>query len=142
MHPDESCEAFIDGASSGNPGPSAYAYIIKRGGEALRGNGYLGPGTNNQAEYEALVHCLRRALRLGCRNIIVYSDSTLLVKQLRGEYNVREQRLRRLREEALNLINNFDSFEIRHIPRELNSEANNLARRGLRKAARVGGGVD
>ncbi len=128
------CIAFIDGASSGNPGPSAYAYLIRHGEDILRGAGYLGRATNNYAEYQALLHCLRRAIRLRCRSISVYSDSQLLVRQILGEYRVRDQRLRQLREEAVELIRRFQSFEIKHIPRELNSDANRLAAEALSKA--------
>ena len=130
------CVAFIDGASSGNPGPSAYAYLIRHGGDILRGAGYLGRDTNNYAEYQALLHCLRRAIKMGCRSLIVYSDSQLLVRQVGGEYKVRDPRLKRLRDEAVELISRFHSFEIKHIPRELNSDANKLAVKALAKALR------
>ncbi len=102
----------------------------------MRGAGYLGQGTNNYAEYQALLHCLRRAIRLGCKSIRVYSDSQLLVRQILGEYRVRDPRLKRLREEALELISRFQSFEIKHIPRELNPDANRLAAKVLSKILR------
>lgn len=127
----EPCEAYIDGASSGNPGPSAYGYVIKCGQTVVRGSGYLGRGTNNLAEYQALLHCMRRAQRMGCKSLTVFSDSTLVVKQMLGEYEVREPRLKRLRDEALKLSAGFQPFEIKYISRNMNSEANNLARRAL-----------
>ncbi|MEM0481691.1 MAG: ribonuclease HI family protein [Nitrososphaerota archaeon] len=133
------CVAFIDGASSGNPGPSSYAYLIRHGEGILRGSGYLGRRTNNYAEYQALLHCLRRALKLGCRSVSVYSDSQLLVKQVLGEYRVRDPQLKKLRDEAVELISRFQSFEIKHIPREQNSDANRLAAKVLAKILRKKG---
>lgn len=73
---------------------------------------------------------------MGCRSLIVYSDSQLLVRQVGGEYKVRDPRLKRLRDEAVELISRFHSFEIKHIPRELNSDANKLALKALAKALR------
>ncbi|MEM2067264.1 MAG: ribonuclease HI family protein [Nitrososphaerota archaeon] len=136
---EDHCTAYIDGASSGNPGPSAYAYLIRRGGGTVKGAGYLGHGTNNYAEYQALLHCLRRALKLGCGLITVYSDSQLLVKQIMGEYSTRDPLLRRLRDEAMELIRRFTFFEIKHISRELNSEANKLASMTLARVLREKG---
>ncbi|MDT7877955.1 MAG: ribonuclease HI family protein [Candidatus Caldarchaeales archaeon] len=125
------CEAYIDGASSGNPGPAAYAYVIRAGGRVYRAAGRLGVATNNVAEYHALIRCLRRALRIGCRGIVIYSDSELLVRQMSGEYAVRSPHLLPLHEEARRLASGFASFRISHVPREANSEADRLVKRLL-----------
>src|SRR4051812_12032488 len=77
-----------DGASRGNPGAAAYAYIIERDdGDVIEEAGLLGDVTNNQAEYAALVRSLRHALELGVdHSVVVNSDSELMVKQMNGEY--------------------------------------------------------
>jgi len=134
------CVAYIDGASGGNPGPSSYGYLIKRGSEVVTGSGYLGPGTNNSAEYLALIFCLRRALEMGCTSITVNSDSLLLVKQLSGDYRVKHPLLVRLWGEVVGLAAKFHSFRVRHVPREMNLEANRLAREALVRALRRRGG--
>ncbi len=125
------CEAYVDGASSGNPGPAAYAYVIRAGGRVYRAAGRLGVATNNVAEYQALIRCLRRALQIGCRGIVIYSDSELLVRQMNGEYAVRSPHLIPLHEEARRLASGFASFRISHVPREANSEADRLVKRLL-----------
>ncbi len=119
--------AYIDGASSGNPGPAAYAYIIRMGRRVVKGAGRIGVATNNVAEYYALIRCLKRALDLGCGRIRVNSDSELLVRQMIGEYAVKSQSLLPLYQEAMSLAALFKSFEIVHVPREMNREADTLA---------------
>lgn len=125
------CEAFIDGASSGNPGPAAYGYVIRAREVVFKGCGYLGRATNNFAEYQALLHCMRRAQKIGCQRLVIHSDSELLVKQMLGLYKVKDPELQRLRERAEGLAHRFQHFEIKHVPRELNTEANHLARKAL-----------
>lgn len=98
------------------------------------GSGYVGVSTNNVAEYRALIEGLRRCLELGCKRVRVCSDSELLVRQLRGEYRVRSKNLIALHGEALELMRSFESVEVVHVSRELNEEADRLAR----SAARVG----
>jgi ribonuclease HI len=119
--------AYIDGASSGNPGPAAYAYIIRMGRRVVKGAGRIGVATNNVAEYYALIRCLKRALDLGCGRIRVNSDSELLVRQMIGEYAVKSHSLLPLYQEAMSLAALFKSFEIVHVPREMNREADTLA---------------
>ena len=91
-----------DGAARGNPGPAAYAYVIERNGEPLIEEAErLGETTNNQAEYMALVEALEHALALGSHyRVIVHSDSELMVKQLNGEYRVKNEDLLPLWEEG------------------------------------------
>jgi ribonuclease HI len=94
-----------DGASRGNPGKAAYAYVIQpEHGDLIEEAGCLGTMTNNQAEYTALVRALEHALELGAHHrLAIHSDSELLVKQMNGEYRVKNEDLRDLFEEAQKL---------------------------------------
>ena len=91
-----------DGASRGNPGAAAYAYVIARDGQPpIEEADCLGRMTNNQAEYTALVRALEHALELGTHHrLLIHSDSELMVKQMNGEYRVKNEELRGLYEEA------------------------------------------
>src|SRR5262245_35757062 len=114
----------IDGAARGNPGPAAYAFVIERDGQPpLEEAGLLGRTTNNVAEYTALVRMLRRAAELGPAPLHVFSDSELLVKQMNGEYRVKNEDLRDLYEEAQELRRRFPSVVLRHVRRADNRRA-------------------
>src|SRR5271156_6010612 len=90
-----------DGAARGNPGPAAFAFVITRPGQPDdEDSGCLGETTNNIAEYAALVKALERARQLGGRRVVVHSDSELMIKQMRGEYKVKNEGLRALFEQA------------------------------------------
>jgi ribonuclease HI len=117
-----------DGGARGNPGPAAFAYVIQRDGHpAIEEAGCIGEATNNQAEYTALIRALEHAERLGKnRPLHVHSDSELIVKQLNGEYRVKDAGLRPLYEEARRLASRFPSVSIRHIPRSANTWADRL----------------
>jgi ribonuclease HI len=91
----------------------------------------VGNGTNNEAEYIALITGLRHALRLGLFNLKVSSDSLLVVNQIRGAWKVKGVKLKRLHSEATNLIRAFARFEIEHVRREFNAEADDLSRKLL-----------
>jgi ribonuclease HI len=122
-------QIHTDGASRGNPGKAAYAYVIESpDGDTIEEAGCLGTMTNNQAEYTALVRALEHALELGPRHrIVVYSDSELLVKQMSGEYRVKNEDLRDLFERARKLCKQFDGgVAIRHVRRGENSRADAL----------------
>jgi ribonuclease HI len=126
----------IDGAARGNPGPAAYAFIIqKEGSPPLEEKGTLGTMTNNLAEYTALVRALERACALGAQRLIVHSDSELLVKQMNGEYRVKNPDLRVLYDRARELSGQFKQVVIRHVPREHNSRADQLCNEALDEAA-------
>jgi ribonuclease HI len=129
------CELYFDGASIGNPGPAGYGYVIRCGESVYKGSGYIGEATNNVAEYTGLIEGLKRCLELGCRELVIFSDSELVVRQLRGEYRVRSRRILPLYRAALELMGMFGSVEVQHVRREANSEADRLAR----KAAESGG---
>jgi ribonuclease HI len=122
----------IDGAARGNPGPAAYAFVLKHGdAPAIRENGCLGSATNNLAEYTALVRALRKAAELGAQRLLIHSDSELLVKQMNGEYRVKNESLRELFDEAKQLAGRFQMVTIRHVPRAQNSEADQLCNEAL-----------
>jgi ribonuclease HI len=123
-----------DGASRGNPGPAAFAYVLSRHGEEpVEEAGRLGRMTNNQAEYTALVRALEHALELGAdHRVLVNSDSELLVKQMRGEYRVKNEDLRDLYEEARDLCRRFrGGVTFRHVRRAENSRADALGNEAL-----------
>src|SRR5947209_4148343 len=112
---------YTDGGSRGNPGPAAYAYVIQQAGEPdIEVKAYLGRTTNNVAEYTGLVKALEHARHVGADRVTVYSDSELMVKQMNGEYRVKNEGLIPLYEEADRLRRAFASLTIRHVRREHN----------------------
>lgn len=124
---------WTDGAARGNPGPAGCGAILKTAaGEVLdEQSQYLGHATNNVAEYRALLLGLTRALACGVQKLEVRADSELLIRQLRGEYRVRNAGLQPLYEQAKRLIARFASVKLVHVRRELNLEADRLANRGI-----------
>jgi len=119
---------YVDGAARGNPGPAAIGWVIVTGdGIVTEGGRRIGEATNNQAEYEALIHALEVADAHGFDELEIRSDSELVVRQLRGEYAVNNPALRELRVRALELLERFESWTLTHVPRELNERADTLA---------------
>lgn len=129
---------YIDGASRGNPGHAGIGVIIQdiEGRRVLERSRYIGETTNNVAEYFALITGLEEVCKLGARKIRVYSDSQLLVRQVKGEYKVKKPHLSKLHKKVLDLLKDFDSYDIIFIPRELNKEADSLANRAIDESAR------
>ena len=128
---------WIDGGSRGNPGPSGIGVVMKsESGETLEEVGRTIPvGTNNVAEYQALLEALDLAVRRGAKRVEINSDSELLVKQVRGEYRVKNEALRELFAEAKLRISGFTSCVVRHVPREENTRADELVNEALDAAA-------
>lgn len=123
---------FTDGAARGNPGPAAFAYVIRRDGATdIEEKGRLGQATNNIAEYTALVRALEHAHRLGLGRLEVFSDSELMVRQMAGDYQVKNEGLRPLYEEAQALLRHFDAVSIRHVRRGQNGRADKLCNQAL-----------
>jgi ribonuclease HI len=121
-----------DGGSRGNPGPAAYAFVLETpAGETVEEKIYLGQTTNNVAEYTGLVRALEKARELGGRHLVIHSDSELLVKQMNGQYRVKNEGLRPLYEEAQALAKEFASVEIRHVRREFNKRADRLCNEAM-----------
>jgi ribonuclease HI len=126
---------YIDGASFGNPGPSgAGVVLIVDGDTVVALSEDIGFGTNNRAEYTALLEGLRAAKDQGVTDLTVRSDSQLLVRQMLGEYKVKNKGLVGLRIEAEDLTRSFDRVRFEHIPRELNEEADALSKMGAEEA--------
>jgi ribonuclease HI len=123
---------YTDGGSRGNPGPAAYAYVLQRRGEPdIEEKAFLGHTTNNVAEYTGLVKALEHARHLGVARVTVYSDSELMVKQMNGEYRVKNAGLLPLYEEAVRLRKGFAYAAIRHVRRELNKQADGLCNEAM-----------
>jgi ribonuclease HI len=123
-----------DGASRGNPGDAAFAYVITRDGQPpIEEADCLGQMTNNQAEYTALIRALEHALELGAHHrLLIHSDSELMVKQMNGEYRVKNEELRDLYEQACALRRRFDGpVTIRHVRRGQNKRADELCNEAL-----------
>lgn len=126
----------IDGASRGNPGPAGIGVLIRgEKGEILKGiSEYLGEEkTNNEAEYSALIRALGASRDLEADKVNVLSDSQLLVRQMNGRYKVNSKNLKNLYRKALALESEFKEVNYRHIPREENSAADELANSALDK---------
>ena len=131
-----------DGASRGNPGPAGIGVVITDAGGAVVAEiaEGLGVETNNVAEYTAAIRGLERARDLGAANVLLRSDSRLLVEQLAGRFKVRNANLRRLHARASSLAAGFEGVRFEHVPRERNAHADRLANRGVDEwLAREGG---
>jgi ribonuclease HI len=119
---------YTDGASAGNPGRVGIGYVIYRDTTLLKKEGvYLGIQTNNFAEYMALIFSLLEALNLKEKKVEVFSDSKLLCEQISGNFKVKDNNIYPLFVLVKKLIAKFDSFNITHIEREKNKEADALA---------------
>lgn len=127
---------YTDGGSRGNPGPSGIGVIVldAKRKKIKETSKYIGETTNNVAEYSALVCGLEEAAALGADEVVVYMDSELLAKQLNGEYRVKDENIKVLFMKALGILKNFGSFEIKHIAREKNKEADKLANKAINLA--------
>lgn len=125
----DTAQAWIDGASSGNPGPAGAGGIIKRDGKVVGSfSVFLGEQTNNFAEYSALILVLEKAEALGIRSLEVRTDSELLFRQMTGRYKVRNPGILALYEKAISIKRKFKMVRVLHVPREENKEADKLAR--------------
>jgi probable phosphoglycerate mutase len=129
---------FTDGGSRGNPGPAAYGFVLEApDGTVLDARGEaIGVATNNVAEYRALLAGLERALELGVTELEVVSDSELLVKQMRGEYKVKNAALRELSDEAARLARSIGRVAYTAVRREHNELADSLVNEALDAAGR------
>jgi len=122
---------FTDGASKGNPGQSGIGIAIILNDEIIEEiSENIGITTNNIAEYTAMMKGIKRLIELGIKKVEAFSDSELLVKQINGIYSVKNENLKKLHRQILSLIKNFDSFTLKHIPREENQLADKLSKKG------------
>jgi ribonuclease HI len=124
---------FTDGGARGNPGPAAFAYVLEDGdGTVLAAHGEaIGVATNNVAEYRGLVEGLRKAGELGVAEVEVVSDSELMVKQMRGEYRVKNEALQDLNLEATRLARRLGRVTYTAVRREHNELADRLVNEAL-----------
>ena len=130
--------AFCDGGARGNPGPAGFGvYIENENGEKVAElSEYLGVRTNNFAEYSGLLAALEFALRYDHPRLKVVSDSELMVKQIKGQYKVKSLDLRPLYEEACRRIGGLDFFQIQHVLRNKNKDADRLANEAMDRGTR------
>jgi ribonuclease HI len=122
-----------DGAARGNPGPAGIgAVVTSPSGRILAEvSEGIGVATNNVAEYRAALEGLRRARALGAKDVLLRSDSRLLIEQLAGRFRVKNPTLIRLHGEVRSLLKEFQGVRFEHVPREFNKEADRLANRGV-----------
>jgi ribonuclease HI len=127
---------YTDGGARGNPGPAAFAYVLEaEDGTVLAAHGEaIGVATNNVAEYRALVAGLGQAVEAGVSELEVVSDSELLVKQMRGEYRVKNRPLQELSLQAARYAREFDRVSYTAVPREENQLADRLVNEALDQA--------
>jgi len=127
---------FTDGGARGNPGPAAYGFVLEsEDGTVLAAEGEaIGTATNNVAEYSGLIAGLEKAIELHVPQVEVVSDSELMVKQMRGEYRVKNEALRELYDEATALARRVGNVEYRHVKRAHNELADKLVNDALHAA--------
>jgi ribonuclease HI len=123
----------VDGGARGNPGPAAIGAVVRDAeGAVLEERGErIGRATNNVAEYRALLLGLERARELGATELELVGDSELIVRQVKGEYKVKDATLRELHGEVQRALRSFESWSIRHVRREQNAEADRLVNQVL-----------
>jgi probable phosphoglycerate mutase len=124
---------YVDGGARGNPGPAGFGVVVEGPEGEPRGAfyGYLGVATNNVAEYRGLLAALEHARHQGWRRLWIGSDSELMVRQIRGEYRVKNAGLKPLFERCRRLLAGLDHFTLEHVPRERNAEADRLANQAM-----------
>ena len=123
---------YTDGAARGNPGPAGIGIVIKDGRKKIKEiYEYIGEATNNIAEYSAVIKALEEAASLKAGAITLSLDSELVVKQLNGEYKVKDANMKELFSRAMEILKCFSSFEVRHISRENNKDADKLANKAI-----------
>lgn len=124
---------YTDGASQGNPGEAGAGIVFTDGqGKIIKEEKYfLGKTTNNAAEYKALILALEKARQFKPKMIKIFMDSELVVRQLQGEYKVRNLGLKVLHEEVRHLLHNFPKYIIKYIEREKNKRADKLAKEAI-----------
>ncbi len=127
---------MVDGASRGNPGQAGCGAVIYDENGAVIDElfTYLGTTTNNVAEYQGLLMGLKAAIKRGAKRLKIQSDSELLVRQLNGVYRVKNENLKLLHQEAVELLGRFDAFGVTHVRREFNRVADRLANRAIDEA--------
>jgi ribonuclease HI len=128
---------YADGGSRGNPGPAGYGGVLQKDGETIATvSGAIGIETNNVAEYTGLIKVLEKALEMGFTQIEMRMDSELIVRQITGQYKVKNEGLIPLFHKACKLADKFMIFKIVHVRRADNAEADKLANEAMDLAAK------
>lgn len=137
----EELHVYVDGAARGNPGPAAIGVLVlTRQGKRVAAFGEaIGETTNNYAEYTALVHALRLLSVFEVDRLRIYTDSELMARQVKGEYRVKEKTLHSPHTQVMSMLRRYKDWDIAHIPREENEEADRLANRALNEGAPLRG---
>lgn len=123
---------YCDGGSSGNPGESGIGVVLIYDTSKLELSEHIGIATNNIAEYTALIRGLTKAKELNIEKIAIFLDSELLVRQIKGIYKVKNEKLSQLYQKTVSLLSSFSAYTIDHIPREENKEADKLAKKAIK----------
>ena len=134
----DTAKLYTDGGSRGNPGDSAAAFVICKIDDTVveKAGNYLGIATNNQAEYYGFIRGLERARDLGIDKVSLFSDSQLVVNQMKGLYKVKNQELAPLHQQAKEIADSFEEISFNYVPRELNKIADAEVNRILDEAER------
>lgn len=124
---------YVDGAARGNPGPAGIGIVIldEDKNKVKEYSKHIGKTTNNVAEYNALIYALQEAHMLGVKDVVLYMDSELIAKQLKGEFRVKNSNIKPLFEQVIHLINGLEKVEVKRIDRSLNKEADRLANKAI-----------
>ncbi|MFC1911966.1 ribonuclease HI family protein [Chloroflexota bacterium] len=127
---------FTDGASRGNPGPSAIGAVLRdeQNKPVARISQCIGIATNNQAEYRAIIAALEEALKLGATYAELNSDSELAVRQINGRYRVKNAALKPLHQRVKQLSSRLEGFTVNYVPRRRNTAADKLTNMALDRA--------
>jgi len=127
---------FTDGGSRGNPGPAGIGVVIYGVNKKIIGEykDFIGEATNNVAEYKALILALEKARQLGGRTLVINMDSELIVRQMNGQYKIKEATLKELAAQVFKFSNKFESVTFRHVERAKNKEADRLVNQALDEA--------
>lgn len=138
-HSDVHLETYSDGGARGNPGPAGAGFVVqKKNGEVLLKQGiYLGERTNNQAEYVALYKAIEKSLQFSPASITCYLDSLLAVKQMKGEFKIKEPTLKNIAAQIHALMGTVPVSFV-HVPREKNKDADALANLAMDKGKQIG----
>ncbi len=124
---------YVDGASSGNPGPAGIGIVIfdHDGRQIGKISSYIGTRTNNYAEYSALIRALKIAIYFKAKVVKIRTDSELVVKQISGDFKVKNDQIKKLHDLAVSLLKSIDNCKIEHVPRSQNDKADYLAKKAI-----------
>ena len=127
-------ELFVDGAADLHSGTAGIGGVFFRNGEELYSfSEFIGSKTNNEAEYEALIRGIKEAHKLNLLSINIFADSQLVVRQITGEYKVKNERMKLLHKQALELLEKLENWNIEHVLRDKNTRADALSKSGMEK---------